>query len=91
MDKIKFSSLLNVIEKNQNIMVYHFIDNIDTITIENGKIAKYEFNSKQRIYEIKTAECWNALIKLNEIEDGYIKRIIPCEYDNKDILYIELE
>lgn len=91
MEKIKLSSLLNVTDKNQNIALCHFIDNIDTITIENGKIAKYEFKSKQRIYEIKTAECWNALIKLNEIEDGYIKRIIPCEYDNKDILYIELE
>ena len=85
MEKIKFSSLLNVTDKDQNVALCHFIDNINTITIENGKIAKYEFKS------IKTAECWNALIKLNEIEDGYIKRIIPCEYDNKDILYIELE
>lgn len=93
MDKIKFSSLLNVIEKNQNIMVYHFIDNIDTITIENGKIAKYEFNSKKRIFETKTAECWISLIKLNEVKDNYIEKIIPCKIDdiNNISLYIELE
>jgi hypothetical protein len=91
MDKIKFSSLLNVTENNQNIIMYHFVNNIDTITIENGKVAKYEFRNRKRILETKTAECWNSLIKLNEVEDGYIKKICSCDSDNKNMLYIELE
>lgn len=93
MDKIKFSSLLNVTENNQNIIMYHFVNNIDTITIENGKVAKYEFRSRKRILETKTAECWDSLIKLNKVEDNYIKKIRPCKTVDTDniSLYIELE
>jgi hypothetical protein len=93
MDKIKFSSLLNVTENNQNIIMYHFVNNIDTITIENGKVAKYEFRNRKRILETKTAECWDSLIKLNKVEDNYIEKIIPCKTDdtNNISLYIELE
>lgn len=93
MDKIKFSSLLNVKENNQNIILYHFVDNMDSITIENGKVAKYEFRSRTRILETRTAEYWNSLIKLNIVQDNYIKKIIPCKTDdtNNISLYIELE
>jgi hypothetical protein len=93
MEKIKFSSLLNVTDKDQNIIMYHFVNNIDTITIENGKVAKYEIRNRKRILETKTAECWDSLIKLNKVEDNYIEKIIPCKTDdtNNISLYIELE
>ena len=46
-----------------------------------------------RITEVKTAECWKALVKLGECKDSYVEEIVPCKEDDKKScgIYVILE
>ena len=81
MEKIKFSDFLELMkDKDQTVYVSYF--GKEKLYVRDTFEATLERDV--RITEVKTAECWKALVKLGECKDSYVEEIVSCKEDDKD-------
>ena len=88
---MRLKDILFLVNPDCSVTIQHKKKLTKINSFADGKLTITK-NSTSNVFETKTAECWIALIRLNEVKDNYVTKIIPCELDDKKVvLYIELK